>query len=157
VQNFKNPPSLEEKHMGLREKFDEKIKRKEQEIQEHENKIREAKAYIQALQDTIKLLPKEDESASFQVKKLRPGSAVYKTMMLLKKTGKPIHINEILKALGKTTSKKDRISLGGSLGWYVRKNEIFTRPEPNTFGLIAFEKSEEPPEDFGIDHKEIIE
>jgi predicted ribosome quality control (RQC) complex YloA/Tae2 family protein len=137
--------------MGLRDKFDEKIKRKEQEIQEYENKIREARAYMQALQDTVKLLPKEDNDASFKVKKIRPGSAVYKTMVFLKKAGKPVHINDILKGIGKTTSKKDRISLGGSLGLYIRKNEIFTRPEPNTFGLIAFEKSEEPPNDFGID------
>lgn len=143
--------------MGLREKFDEKIKRKEQEIQEHENRIREAKAYIQALQDTIKLLPKEEEEASLKIKRLRPGSTVYKTMIYLKKVGKPMHINEILKAIGKTTSKKDRISLGGSLAGYVRKNEIFTRPEPNTFGLIGFEKNEEPPENFGVPNKEVIE
>ena len=104
--------------MGLREKFEEKIRKKEQEIQEYENKIREAKAYLQALQDTIRLLPKEEGSISVE-SKLRPGSAAYKTMIFLKKAGKPMHINEILKSIGKTTSKKDRISLGGSLSWYI--------------------------------------
>ena len=143
--------------MGLREKFEEKIRKKEQEIQEYENKIREAKAYLQALQDTIRLLPKEEGSISVE-SKLRPGSAAYKTMIFLKKAGKPMHINEILKSIGKTTSKKDRISLGGSLSWYIRKNEIFTRPAPNTFGLKSMEKSEEePPEDFGLNKEEITE
>ncbi|MBI4823663.1 MAG: hypothetical protein HY805_05480 [Nitrospirae bacterium] len=137
--------------MGIRAKFEEKIKRKEQEIQEYEGKIREAKAYLQALQDSLKLLPREGKNVSIE-SILRPGSNIAKTYEFLKKIGKPLHITEILKGIGKSTSKKDRIALSGSLGWYVRRKEIFTRPAPNTFGLI--ESGEEPPEDFGLDKKE---
>ena len=36
--------------MGLKTKFEERIKRKELEIVEYETKIREARAYLQALQ-----------------------------------------------------------------------------------------------------------
>jgi hypothetical protein len=76
--------------------------------------------------------------------------------LFLRKAGKPLHITDILKGIGKTTSKKDRVSLSGSLGWYVRRNEIFTRPAPNTFGLKEMEdiSKEEPPDDFGLSKEE---
>lgn len=143
--------------MGVREKLEDKIKKKEQEIHQYESQISEAKAYIQALQDTIRLLPKEENAISAE-SRLRKGSVVYKTMVFLKKYGKPMHINDILKGIGKSTGKKDRISLAGSLGSYVRKKEIFTRPAANTFGLVSMEEgSKEPPEDFGVSEEKATE
>jgi len=142
--------------MGLRDKFEEKIKKKESEIQELENQIREAKAYLQALQDSLKLLPKEERVAGTGPieSTLRPNSNIYKTYKFLKDSGKALHIDDILKGIGKGTSKKEKVSLAGSLGWYVRRKEIFTRPAPNTFGLIINEQLGEPPDDFGIDSKQ---
>jgi len=140
--------------MGIREKLEEKIKKKEQEIQEYENKIREAKAYLQALHDSIRLLPRKETIAEPPESILRPGSNVAKTYALLKKEGRPLHITEILKGIGKSVTKKEKISLSGSISWYVRKKEIFTRPAPNTFGLVSLEEKEEsieePPDDFGL-------
>jgi hypothetical protein len=69
-----------------------------------------------------------------------------------------MHITEILKALNEPVDKKHRLSLSGSLSSYVRNSQIFTRPAPNTFGLIEMNKSAngseesgefEVPEDFG--------
>ena len=71
-----------------------------------------------------------------------------------------IHIKDILKAVAPTGGKDKKLALSGSLGAYVRKGEIFTRPAPNTFGLIAFARNngkpqDELPMDFGIlDDKE---
>ena len=45
--------------MGLRENFQKLIERKQAEIRELEVRIREAQSYLQALQDSAKLLPKE--------------------------------------------------------------------------------------------------
>lgn len=142
--------------MSLHKKLEDKIRKKEQEIQEYVTKINESKAYIQALQETIKLLPKSGVSEAPE-SKIRPGSAIGKTFTFLKKAGKPLHIDEILIAIGKTTSKKDKMALSGSLGWYVRRHEIFSRPAPNTFGLIGIDNDEEPPDNFGIDKDDIIE
>lgn len=142
--------------MALRDKFEERIKKKELEVQELESKTREAKAYLQALQDSIKLLPKEEKvGVGSIVETLRSGSNVHKTYELLKKMGKPMHLNEILKAIGKGTSKTEKVNLAGSLGGYVRKGEIFTRPAPNTFGLISMEDILEPPDDFGTEEKKV--
>jgi predicted RNase H-like nuclease (RuvC/YqgF family) len=137
--------------MSIRQRFEERIRRKEQEIQELEAKIREAKAYIQALQDSIKILPRDEAGGVSTGELLRPGSTNAKVYELLKKTGKPMHVIEILAEIGKPNNKKNRLSLSGALGSYVRKREIFTRPAPNTFGLIITNAvSEEPPDDFGL-------
>ncbi|MGA9111141.1 MAG: hypothetical protein ACLPSL_07175 [Smithella sp.] len=140
--------------MGLKAKFEERIKRKETEIAEFEAKIREARAYLQALQDSLKLLPKESSTESLYAETLRPGSNVYKTYEYLKKVGRPVHLNEILKALGKGTDKNEKVNLAGTLGAYVRKNQIFVRTAPNTFGLIDSNKIDEPPDDFGVDKED---
>jgi hypothetical protein len=137
--------------MSIHKKLEDKIRKKEQEIQEYATKINEAKVYIQALQEAIKLLPKSGTDESSE-SKIRPGSTIGKTLALLKKTGKPMHIDEILLAIGKSASKKDKMALGGSLGWYVRRHEVFNRTAPNTFGLIG--GIEEPPDDFGVDKKD---
>ncbi len=140
--------------MSLRSKFEEKIKKKEQEIAEYESKIREAKAYMQALQDSLKMMPRDAADGSSE-STFRPGSSMAKAYDFLKEIGKPMHINDILSGIGKGTTKKERTSLSGALGWYVRRKEFFTRPGPNTFGLISMEpqgeSSPEPPEDFGLD------
>jgi hypothetical protein len=78
---------------------------------------------------------------------LRPGTALAKAREAIKKAGHPLHVSEILKALGKPPDKKNRISLGGSLSGYVRKGEVFTRSAPNTFGLIELESKPVSPEE----------
>jgi hypothetical protein len=148
----------------LRDRFEEKIRRKQLEIRHHENKIREAKIYLQALQDSIRLLPQEGDMAddlmiepSETVLTLRPKSNVAQTYQLLKKTGEPLYIDDILVGIGKEKSKKERASLAGSLSAYVKRKQIFARTAPNTFGLIGMAnqeaEEEEPPEGFGMDHE----
>ncbi len=145
--------------MGIIDKFNERIKKKEDEIQELETKIREAKAYLQALQDTIRLLPRERGVSNSVESTLKPGSAISKVLALLKNSGRPMHITEILEGIGKPVNKKNRASLSSALGWYVRKEEMFTRSSPNTFALISMEGhlNEEPPDDFGLPSDKDVE
>lgn len=136
--------------MGMRQKIEERIQKKEQEIRDFETQMREARAYVQAMQDTLRMLPREDVGTVSAETQLKPDSTVAKTLMMLKKTNRPMHIREILHGLGKQDNKKNRVSLAGSLGWYVRQEKLFTRPLPNTFGLIGKEAAtEDLPEDFG--------
>jgi hypothetical protein len=139
-----------------RRKIDERIRKKEQEIQELELKLREAKAYIQALNDVVKLMPRGDYEST-EVADLRAGSLMAKARDAILKAGQPLHISDLLKATGKEPTRKNRASLGGSISAYVRRGEVFTRPRPNTFGLAEMEPSSAaiptpaPPGDFGID------
>jgi hypothetical protein len=140
--------------MGLRENFQKLIDKKQQEIRALEMQLREASAYIQALQDSMKLLPRNPEPNSDSEHVLREGSTLAKTRDLLRKSGTPLPISEILKQLGKPQDTKHRISLAGTLSGYARKGRVFTKTAPNTFGLLEFgvpeqAEEEELPADFG--------
>jgi hypothetical protein len=149
--------------MSNRRRLEERILKKQQEIQELEMMIREAKAYVQALQDVIKIMPREGgEIASRESdSSLRPGSYVSDARDAIRKAGRPLHLVEILKASGRENDRKNKTGMAGSLANYVRKGEIFTRPKPNTFGLIELETTSHqsapsparsaPPDDFGLD------
>jgi hypothetical protein len=143
--------------MSLRARLSSKIKLKEQEIQELEWKIREARAYMQALQDAIKLAPKDlNDKNGTQDHGLRPGSEIAKARDYLRSHGKPLHISEILVGIGKENSKPNRLALSGSIARYVRQGVIFSRPGPNIFGLLEFpdtpkqQELDQPPDDFGL-------
>jgi hypothetical protein len=146
--------------MGIRGEFQKRIEKKQQEIKELESKIKEANSYLQALLDSMKWLPR-DEGDLVGSQTLRPGTALAKAQDAIRKSGRAMHVADILKAIGKPTDKKNRVSLGGSLSGYVRRREIFTRPAPNTFGLIEMIKSSngseetegsDLPENFGADN-----
>jgi hypothetical protein len=142
--------------MHAREQVQKLLDRKLQEIKELELQIEKAKAYVQALQDSMRFLPKDATQVDAS---LRPGTALARAQDFLRSKGEPMHITEILKALNQPADKKHRLSLSGSLSSYVRNGQIFTRPAPNTFGLMEMNKSTngsesgetEIPEDFGED------
>jgi len=141
----------------MREELQKRIEKKHLEIRELEKQLAAAHAYIEALQESMKLLPKDIGTTKIAPDHaLRPGSAVAKAREAILKAGKPLHITEILKAIDRPVDKNNRVSLSGSLSGYVKREEIFTRPAPNTFGLAELnhdempaEEPEEPPDDFG--------
>ncbi len=114
-----------------------------------ERQLGEAKAYLNGLLDSLKLLPVEGGSPA---QELRSGSELAKTRDILRKEGKSLHVDEILRRLGKEVNRNSKGGLGGSLGSYVRKGLIFTKTGPNIFGLVEFEEprlAQEPPDNFG--------
>ena len=137
--------------MYLRRKLEAMIAGQQKKIADLERQIAEGKAYLSGLQDSIKLLPQEGGSPDSEAV-LREGSALAKARDILRKAGKPLHVEDILKHMGKEVNRNNKGGLGGSIGSYARKGLIFTRPAPNTFGLAEFDSetsSEQPPEDFG--------
>ena len=147
--------------MGAKESLQRLADRKSQEISDLERQIDMARAYLQAIQDSIKALPREpfiQASGEDRSLDLRPGTLLARAKEAIQKNGSPMHISALLDAIGIQNTKKARVSLVGSLGAYVRKGSVFTRSGPNTFGLIEFEGGSERivqpelpglPEDFG--------
>jgi hypothetical protein len=135
--------------MGIRDNFQKLIERKQAEIRELEMRIREAQSYLQALQDSSKLLPKESDNNCLMssVFSLRPGTSLARVRDIIKEGGKPMHINDILAQLGKTVDNQNRVSLVGTLGSYSRKGRVFRRTAPNTFGLIELGQQESTEDD----------
>jgi hypothetical protein len=132
----------------------DKLKKKEAEISGLEEKIKAARVYISALHDILKMLDKEDVGTTSDAT-LRPGSAVAQARDVILTKGVPVHIDEILDLTGKGSSREAKASLTSSLAAYVRRGDIFTRPAPNTFGLLELGHNNsdgdplEPPNDFG--------
>jgi hypothetical protein len=139
--------------MGAKESLQRLADRKSQEIADLERQIDMARAYLQAIQDSIKALPKESlsqGSTEDTSSELRVGSLLAKARDAIQKKGSPMHISEILAAIGVENTKNTRVSLVGSLGSYVRKGQVFSRPGPNIFGLVGMKIPETIiPEGFG--------
>ncbi len=141
--------------MGLRDDLIRRIDRKRQEIHELESQIRTAQSYLQALEDTLKMLPREGTNDGQAGQYLRPHGTIAKARDAIRKAGHPLHVNELLQAVGKAVTRVNRSGLSGSLGAYVRRGEIFTRPAPNTYGLVELQDgaapatTPEPPLNFG--------
>jgi hypothetical protein len=148
--------------MGVREQLEKKIENKRLEIQEYETKIREANAFLQGLQEAIRMLPRDTGSNVSTAQNLRPGSDMAKVRDFLANLGRPAYITEILEGIGKSAAKLKDSSVGNSLASYARKGEIFKRTAPNTFALInstsvvSVDKSakQEPPDSFGSEEQE---
>lgn len=142
--------------MSEREIVKQQMAKKASEIEGLEDKLKVAKVYLKALEDILKafekgeVTPPNDGDVT-----LRKGSLVARARDVILKRGAPVHIDDLLEALGRTVSRESKASLTGSLAAYVRKEEIFTRPAPSTFGLIELDhfETEEvetaPPPDFG--------
>ena len=142
--------------MGMREDLLKKIERKRQEVSEFEGKIKEAASYLQALEDMLKMLPRDGANAGAAGQYLRPGSGLAKAREAILKKGHPLHVIDLLKALGRPIDRVNKAGLSGSLAAYVRKGEIFTRPAPNTYGLVELTATVDngrvgPPPHFGKD------
>ena len=119
--------------MGARESIQRLIDKKQQELRDLQIQMREGHAYLQALQDSIRVLPRETTDEQHE---LRPSSALSHAREHIRNSGRPLHISELLKLLGKPTDKKSRVSLSGTISSYARRKKIFTKTAPNTFGLI---------------------
>jgi hypothetical protein len=141
----------------------EKLQKKEVEIQGLEDKLKAAKIYVQALQDVLNALGRDSGESAMDAA-LRPGSSVATARDVILKSGQPMHISDLLAALGKAVTKEGRASLASSLAAYVRRGEIFTRPAPNTFGLVELGHTHQssgeqphPPVGFGESNSSIVD
>lgn len=121
--------------MRTKREVEKRIEKKKAEIVALEKSLELARTYLQAMEDLYRLFPRDGENDVSAASLLRAGSELAKVRDAIEKAGKPLHLTVLMKEIGKPNTKANRSSLSGSLGAYVRKEEIFTRPSPNTFGL----------------------
>lgn len=146
--------------MSHRQVVEQKLAKKLGEVQSLEDKLRTARIYLLALQDVLRAIESDDldEADGDDDKTLRKGSMVEQARSAIMKSGKPVHIDDLLLLLGKEVTRETKASLAGSLAAYVRREEVFTRPAPSTFGVVEFgadttpeSSAAEPPSTFGMD------
>lgn len=133
--------------MSDRAAIEERLRKKRSEISNLEEKLRAAKIYVAALEDVLRIV--KDDSPEDGPAKLRSGSSVAKAREIILARGEPMHIDELLAAMGKEVTRDSKSSLASSLAAYVRQEEIFSRPGPNTFGLTELGHREEDIEEVG--------
>lgn len=140
--------------MDLRKRVEKEIEKQEALIDDLRHQLTGAESYLKAQMDMLKMLPRDAESLRNAAASLRPGSESAKIRDILQEAGAPMHLNEILAKMGRTPTRENKSAISGTLSGYVRRGAVFTRPAPNTFGLIPTPEerpSEEPPENFGTD------
>jgi hypothetical protein len=144
--------------MGERQKIEERIRRNEAEVLAFEDKLKTAQVNLSALRDVLKILDSDDERSVSPENKLKAGSSVAMAREIILKQGEAVHVDDLLSEMGRPVNASNRSSLVGSLAAYVRKDDIFTRVAPNTFGLVELGHTaehndsvieEEPPSGFG--------
>lgn len=141
--------------MSERSVIEAKIRRKMSEIQSLEKKLEGARVYLNALRDILRAVEKEVEDERSDETAPRKGSSVAQAREVILRLGAPVHIDELLQHLGRELTRQNKASLTGSLAAYVRRGNVFTRPSPNTYGLIELKHfsshrlPDEPPQDFG--------
>lgn len=115
----------------------------EQEMAAIETKILSAKSYVQALDDALRLAERSGSSMTASGKDpsrgLRKGSLPAKAYPVLKRVRGTLYLTALLEGMNVPVTPKNKRALASSLSAYARRGEIFTRPEPNTFGLVEFE------------------
>ena len=141
--------------MSERKVIEDKRRQKRNEITTLEHKLKAVKVYIKALNDVLAILDKEDDPSASDTK-LRKGSLVDQAREIILERDEPVHLDDLLRAMGKDVTRDAKGSLNGSLAAYERKGEIFVRTAPATYGLIELSHASEeeveeetPPAGFG--------
>ena len=146
------------RRMTPKSKLRRKIEREHKVLADLQQQVAGKEAFIRGLENADSFMPSDEEGNGST--ELRPGSNVAKARDVLKKAGKPIHIKNILPLIGLEVTTRNQRSVANSIRAYVRKNLIFKRTGPATFGLINDDDPQEgrlgycaddippPPEDY---------
>lgn len=130
----------------VRRKTENKISQMVEKIQQLKADTLAAEAELKGMKEILKFLPKEGDKALKTT--LRVGSLAEKAYKALSKNKTSMHVSDLLLAIHRANNKKNRLSLSSVLAQYVRKVEIFSRPAPNTFGLMSWDTNTSTLDDF---------
>src|ERR1017187_1762862 len=106
--------------MFIRREFERRMEKKREEIAALERQLSEARSYLLALEDSMKLLSRAGDNDNGEAA-LRSGTDLDKAREFLRKSGKAMHVSKIIEGIGKELNKASRVSVSGSLSNYVRK------------------------------------
>lgn len=132
------------------------LRRKQQRVTELEQELAELKAELRDARAILSGRPNEPElpllrprsrhgfTGGKRAKPIQQGSSVWWTVQVLRDTGAPMHIDNIITTIfersGETVKKATLVS---NLSRYIAHNDTFVRPEPSVYGLLDYSR---PPE-----------
>jgi HB1/ASXL restriction endonuclease-like protein with HTH domain len=131
--------------MGLKDDFFRRIEKKKIEVEAMRTALRLEERYLEAMYDAYKLLARgEAASNGGGPAGFRKGSYTDKAYKVLKQVGHPMHVKDIVEAMGAKANRANKQGVASSIRLYLTKGEIFTKPAPNTYGLVEFEQTDAP-------------
>jgi len=114
------------------------IKEKDREIKNLEAQLGKAKTERKELQKALKIIESVSKPRVKRARKKRTGPSIPDTVeKVLKRAGKPLHVEEISKKIGVETAR-----ISASLQRYIKIKKRFKRTAAATFGLIQSKKAE---------------
>jgi hypothetical protein len=138
--------------------FESQIAREQAKEKEMELKISDARTRLTALREASSIFSESEPTVTKPVvaiksaaaappgmvahKDLRPASELYAVREILRKSGKPMLLDDIVAELGHPGEKAKRSSLRGTLMGYAKIGHVFTLESstPKIFGLNEFKK-----------------
>ncbi len=114
------------------------IKEKDREIKNLEAQLGKAKTERKELQKALKIIESVSKPRVKRARKKRTGPSIPDTVeKVLKRAGKPLHVEEISKKIGVKAAR-----IRASLHRYIKIKKRFKRTAAATFGLIQSKKAE---------------
>ena len=114
------------------------IKEKDREIKNLEAQLGKAKTERKELQNALKIIESVSKPRVKRARKKRTGPSIPDTVeKVLKRAGKPLHVEEISKKIGVKAAR-----IRASLQRYIKIKKRFKRTAAATFGLIQSKKAE---------------
>ena len=113
------------------------IKEKDREIKNLEAQLGKAKTERKELQKALKIIESVSKPRVKRARKKRTGPSIPDTVeKVLKRAGKPLHVEEISKKIGVEAAR-----ISASLQRYIKIKKRFKRTAAATFGLIQSKKA----------------
>ena len=146
--------------------LEKKIEEEKQKISDLKINLQKSESYLQGLQDSLKLVPtiREKRTQSSGNKPIfRAGGSVKKAYDLIKETGRPMGIGEILKGIDKDDTKQNRASLASSLYRSAKKQGGLIIKVDNLFSISELQSNKKEgdlfklPSNFGKDDRKDVE
>ena len=100
--------------------IEKRIKQKEEEVQRLKGELIKSEAYLEAMRESLRLIKKT--SISDGNDGIRSGSAVYKARAALRETGKALHVEDLLRSMGKEVTDKFTDSKVWHLYFIIKQN-----------------------------------
>jgi hypothetical protein len=149
VPGYKLMQPLEREVTGMGRDLIQLIREKQALLSKIQSELDEAKALLDGRAqpaDHAKVRGRRPEKGTKAMSpwgpvSIKPRSSVGRAQKVLRRSGQPLQIDELLAAINKTAGRKvKRTTLVGNLSRYVTKGVIFTRTGPNIFGLMEWDQ-----------------
>jgi len=132
----------------MRAQIEKELNKKQADVDAMERELHAARAVIAAFKELLRKMPGEGAASSAATgwgkNELRPGSDATKARQAILQAGRPLHIKEIISAVGKANTKTNRLSMASSLANYARKGLHFKKTGPNVFWVMGVEQTKAP-------------